>query len=134
MSRLISLNLLPISYWFECRDLIFLYKCIHGMYNVNTSSYFSYKAGCTRSAASLTLRPIHSFRTSLFRDSFFNRKVILWNNLPIVARQLTTLSSFKTKLYEHYFNKLNCDFDIDRTRTWKTICPRCRSVNRPHCC
>ena len=32
-SRLVSLNLLSISYWLECRDLLFLYKGVNGLLN-----------------------------------------------------------------------------------------------------
>ena len=111
-SRLISLNLLPISYWLECRDLCFAFKCINGSYNIQLSRYARFSSGRTRSSASnLNLRPTYRFRTSLFRDSFFNRIALLWNNLPLVIRQSATFASFKTKLYEFYFNKLDTVFD-----------------------
>ena len=87
----------------------------------------------TPSATNLNLRP-KSFRTSLFRDSFFNRIVPLWNNLPVLIRQSPTFLSFKTNLYKYYFCKLNSDFDTDRTRTWKTVYPHCRSINSLLCC
>ena len=87
----------------------------------------------TRSATNLNLRP-KSFRTFLFRDSFFNRIVPLLNNLPVLIRQSATFLSFKTNLYRYYFCKLNSDFDTDRTRTWKTVCPHCRSIKNLLCC
>lgn len=31
--RLVSLNLLPISYWLECHDVLFLYKGVNGLLN-----------------------------------------------------------------------------------------------------
>ena len=74
------------------------------------------------------------FRTSLFRDSYFNRIVLIWNNLPLVIRQCQSYSTFKAKLYKYYYDKLDNDFDPDRPRTWKTICPNCRTVNRIFCC
>ena len=55
------------------------------------------------------------FRTSLFRDSYFNRIVLLWNNLPITTRQSSSFNVFKEKLYT-YFCKLDSDFDPDRVR------------------
>lgn len=33
-SRLLALNLLPVSYWLVCRDLCFAFKCINGLLNV----------------------------------------------------------------------------------------------------
>ena len=90
-------------------------------------------SGCTRSSSQLNLWP-QRFRTSLFRDSYFNRIVLIWNNLPLVIRQCQSYSTFKAKLYKYYYDKLDNDFDPDRPRTWKTICPNCRTVNRIFCC
>ena len=134
-SRLTSLNLLPISYWMECRDLCFAFKCIKSLINVQLDDYIQISSGRTRNSSdSLYLYPVHRYRTSLFRDSFFNRIVPLWNSLPPLIRKSTTFNSFKTLLYKHYFDKLNNIFDTDRLNTWKTICPHCRSVDRPSCC
>ena len=132
-SRFISLNLLPISYWLECRDLFFFYKSLHGAYNFPLNNFISFASGNTRSATNPNLRP-KSFCTSLFRDSFLNRIVPLWNNLSVLIRQSPTFSSFKTNLYKYYFCKLNSDFDTDRIRTWKAVCPHCRSINGLLCC
>ena len=124
-ARLIALNLLPISYWLEYRDLCFAFRCINGLLNVQFDKYIQISSGRTRSSSeNLNLYPIHRYRTSLFRDSFFNRIVKLWNSF----------NSFKTNLYKHYFSKLHNIFDTDRLNSWKTICPHCRSVNRPSCC
>ena len=134
-TRLIALNLLPISYWLECRDLYFSFRCINGLLNVQFDKYIQIFSGRTRSSSeNSNLYPIHRYRTSLFRDSFFNRIVKLWNSLPLQTRKSPTFNSFKTNLYEHYFSKLHNIFDTDRLNTWKTICPYCRSVNRPSCC
>jgi hypothetical protein len=37
--RLKSLNLLPISYWFEIKDLTFYYKCKSGGYEIDIDQY-----------------------------------------------------------------------------------------------
>ena len=76
----------------------------------------------------------HRLRTSLFRDSFYNRVVKLWNNLPIEIRKSSSISAFKSRLYKHYFLKLRNVFDTDRLSTWKTICPSCRSIGSHSCC
>ena len=134
-SRLVSLNLLPISYWLECRDLLFLYKGVNGLLNFPLSNFIRFSTGRTRSAASsLNLRHFLRFRTSLFRDSYFIRIVYLWNDLPLSIRQTPSIKLFKTRLYEHYFKKMDCAFETDRIRTWKTICPNCRSIGRLNCC
>jgi hypothetical protein len=71
----------------------------------------------------------YSCRTSLFRDSFFNRIVFLWNGLPADIRGCSVISSFERNLYTHYFSKLHSTFDVNRMRTWKTYCSKCRSYN-----
>ena len=134
-SRLTSLNLLPISYCLECRDLCIVYKYMSGSFNVQLEDYIQVSSGRTRSSTdSLNLYPVHRLRTSLFRDSFFNRVVKLWNNLPLEIRKSSSISAFKSRLYKHYFLKLRNVFDTDRLSTWKTICPSCRSIDSPSCC
>lgn len=126
-----SLNLLPISYWLKCHDVLFLYKGVNGLLNFPLSDFVRFSTGRTRSAASsLNLRRFLRFRTSLFRDSYFTRIVYLWSYLPLSIRQTPSIKLFKTRLYERYFKKLDCDFETDRIRTWKIICPNCRSIGR----
>ena len=108
---------------------------MNSLINVQLDEYIQISSGRTRSSSdSLNLYPVHRYRTSLFRDSFFNRIVLLWNSLSLLIRKSHTFNSLKTLLYKHYFNKLNNIFDTDRLNTWKAICPYCRSVDRPSCC
>ena len=77
-SRLVSLNLQPICYWLECRDLLFLYTGVNGLLNFSLSNFIRFSTGRTRGAASsLNLRHFLCFRTSLFRDPYFIRIVYL---------------------------------------------------------
>ena len=73
-SRLISLNTLPISYWFECRDLFFFYKSFHGAYNFPLNNIISFATDSTRSATNLNLSP-KCFRISLFGDLILQAKL-----------------------------------------------------------
>ena len=50
-TRLISLNLLLISYWLECRDLCFAFRCIHCLLNVQFDKYIQIFSGRTRSSS-----------------------------------------------------------------------------------
>ena len=86
----------------------------------------------TRSSQANMLLP-NFCRTYLFRASFFNRIVFLWNGLPFSIRDISFVSSFKHNLFSHYLSKLNSDFDVDRMRSWKTFCSKCRSYNI-NCC
>ena len=73
-SRLIELNLLPLSYWLECRDLCFMFKYLNGSFDVELKDFVKIASGRTRNSTdTLKLYPVHrhrSDRTSLFRDSF----------------------------------------------------------------
>ena len=41
-SRLVSLNLLPIPYWLECRDPLFLYKGVNGLLHFPLSIFIRF--------------------------------------------------------------------------------------------
>jgi hypothetical protein len=106
-----------------------------GSFNVQLEDYIQVSSARTRSSTdSLNLYPVNRLRTSLFRDSFFNRVVKLWNNRPLEIRKSPSISAFKSRLYKHYFIKLRNVFDTDRLSAWKTICPSCRFIDSPSCC
>ena len=135
--RLIKLNLLPISYWLELKDLLFFLKCKQGYFDVDISQYLTFssqRSSRTRSSQANNYMLLPNFcRTSLFRAFFFNRIVFLWNGLPSSLRDISSVSSFKHNLFSYYLSKLNSDFDVDRMRSWKTFCSKCRSYNI-NCC
>ena len=88
-SSMLTLNLLPVSHWLECRDLCFAFKCNNGLLNVQLEEYIQISSGRTRSTSdNLNLYLVHHYRTSLFGDSFFNRIVQLWNSLPLTSLAL----------------------------------------------
>ena len=131
--RLKKLNLIPLSYWHEIKDIIFFYKCKSGLYELDTNQFINQPLHhSTRSSSGDFLRP-NLCKTSLFRDSYFNRIVFLWNNLSSGIKASSSVAILKTKLYIYYTNKLNTVFDIDRPRTWKTLCSKCRSL-QTNCC
>ena len=97
-SQLKSLKLLPLCYWHEFRDICFFYKCMHKYCNIIVNEYTNIITGRTRNAINSNLGPTR-VRTSLFRDSFFNRILPLWNNISLDIRQTTALSTFKDRLF-----------------------------------
>ena len=130
--RLKKLNLIPVSYWHEIKDIIFLYKCKSGMYELDINLYISQPLHNSTRSSSGDLRP-NLCKTSLFRNSYFNRMVFLWNNLPSDIKSSSSVAILKSKLYLFYTNKLNSSFDVDRPRTWKTVCSKCRSLQNSCC-
>ena len=124
--RLISLGLLPLSYRRELSDLLYFYKCIHHVYDVDLSEVVSPVENTSnlRSASNGPLFRHRRCRTSTFQSSFCNRTVDLWNVLPANIRTCTTLAAFRHCLKRHYRDKLVSYYDPDNTCTLTTIC-RC---------
>ena len=54
VDRLKKLNLIPISYWLEIKDIVFYYKCMTGLYDLNIDRYIE--------------RPLHQSTRSSFGD------------------------------------------------------------------
>ena len=97
-----------------------------GLYDLDIDRYIERPLHqLTRSGSGDFLRP-NLCRTALFRNSFFNRIVYLWNQLPNDIKLSTSVLILKSKLFSYYSDKLNTVFDIDRPRTWKTSCSKCR--------
>ena len=82
-ARLIKLKLLRLSYWLEYLDLVFFFKCLHGLIDFTRefSYYFSFLKGNTRRASSGLHLKLNACRTSSFRDFYFNRITLMWNSL-----------------------------------------------------
>jgi hypothetical protein len=72
LERLRKLNLLPISYWFEIKYLIFFFKCKQGLYDLDISSFVTFssnRSSRTRSSKDNLLQ-VNPCKTSLFRNFF----------------------------------------------------------------
>ena len=130
-SRLISLNLLPLMYWYELQDLMFLVKCLKDPPdNFDILSHISFLSSCTRASSSKKLK--HNLcHTTTTRHFYFNRVVHLWNAIPavdtsqsyyIIKRQL---SSF---LWDHF----QSHFDPNSPCSFHFRCP-CSSCSQFRC-
>ena len=120
--RCTMLHLHPLSYRREITDLLYVFKCIKGYYdvswhnNIKALSNSSLRSG----NAGLVLR-MKIVRTECFKRSFFNRIVPPWNALPRQLRDADSIYSFKRKLVMDYDN-LVTDFDTDNVCTWSGAC------------
>lgn len=127
--RLIQLKLLPLCYFLEYLDLLFLFRCIRGEIRLDISRFVQFSHSKTRCGSSgLDLR-LNFARTSTFRESFFIRICPMWNALPLDIRTSECTSVFKTRLKKLLFDRLHSTFDPENTRSWHIICPICRSPN-----
>ena len=126
--RCMELNLLPLSYRREINDILFLFKCMQGTYNVNIDTYIDSvpaNTGLRSSSRGILLRSRRT-RTESFKHSFFNRVVHIWNSLPENARNCTDLIVFKRMVLAFYRRKLETNYNIDNPCTWTSTC-RCIS-------
>ena len=128
--RLNQLDLVPLCYWHEIKDLVFLFKCNAGLYNINISQFVKPKPMTrpTRHSCNLDMS-VPLCKTKLFQGSYFNRIPKMWNSLPPTIRGSVSVSSFKIALYKHYKSATNSSFDVNNCRSWKSVCPKCHSAH-----
>ena len=107
--RLVKLNFVPVSYWFEINDLTFFYKCSSGYHNSPITDCVKPKpiTRSTRNICKLDMS-VPFCRTKLFQNSYFNRIPKLWNNLPPCTRSSSSVQIFKIALYKHLIALSNC--------------------------
>lgn len=120
--RLLALNLLPLAFDREIKDLTFMFKTLHGFYDLDVFDFVSFvNHSRTRNCnnPSLVLK-VPSCKSSTFQSSFFNRIVPLWNHTCKIASpgDLRSLATFKSFLSRTYFNLLSSSFDVDMCCTW----------------
>ena len=98
--RLIKLRLLPLNYWLEYLDLVFFYKCLNNLvdFTFKFDRYSSFVEGCTCHANTAHCLKTNYAHTSLFRDYFFNRIMIIWNGIPEDIKVANSLRSFKRQI------------------------------------
>ena len=87
--RLLSIDILPICYWHEFLDLVFLFKATNGIVCVS-HDVLPVRIGSTRvtrasASNAKSFRP-KKCRTSTYQQSFFVRTSRIWNALPLQLR------------------------------------------------
>ena len=131
-SRLQTLNLIPICYWHEVLDLTFYFKLTHGLVNVNVSVVPEVRkyGGRTRSSTNnVNKYIIKKCKTTSYQKSFLIRTSRIWNCL---ADELdlspSTLTSFKSVIFNYYKSALAVSYDCEDPRSFKSICLKCNSA------
>ena len=142
--RLMKLNLLPISCWH--RQVFrhdFLLKVVTGTVRVRPSVYPQFvvtrttRSNSNRDVTHLISRKCNFFT---FQRSFFNRTTRIWNTLANDFQLSCNLriSQFKSIMHKYYVDALERNYDPEKPRSWKTICPSCNLSHnvfvRPRCC
>jgi len=123
--RCMILEILPLSFRREVTDLLFLFKCMHGLIRCDFSPEITLvnSSSGLRSANEVLLsaKPV---RTEMFISSYFNRIVHLWNVLPFTIRDCSSFNVFKQKLLSYYKDKIP-SYNVDNSCTWTSTC-RCQ--------
>ena len=99
-SRLVSLQLLPLSMTLELNDIIFFLKSVREpSSSFDILSFVSFSNSDTRSSSANKLKyPLTS--TTLSSHFYFNRLPRIWNQLPVIEDNLSTNSAIvKVKQY-----------------------------------
>lgn len=136
-TRLKQAKLIPLNYYKEYRDLCFLYKCIHGFYNINIFEFIrfqNYSQQQTRLRSSQFVIQPNKCKTWKGDEFFFNRIAYSWNKLPSELKSIKCKNKdiwpFKNKLLEFYQLRTETVFQDDNPCTWVLCCrcPICRPV------
>ena len=119
--RLQQLDMLPLAYDREVKDLVFFYKAMNGYIDIDVSNFVNFvDHGRTRRALRSKYLETPLCKTCTYSSSYFNRVVKLWNSVcvSIDPSSFTSPSSFKLYLKMRYKNILETVFDPDMTCTW----------------
>jgi hypothetical protein len=119
--RLMSINLLPVSYWHEYLDLMFFFKAVNGIILFRRKScrndlyLFPIPSRPTRSSSNnsmISYRP-RRCKTATYQRSFVIRTTRTWNSLPEHLRldHLSLTLFKKSLLIEYYHNALVSCYD-----------------------
>ena len=121
-TRLTSLHLLPLMYWLDLLDILFLVKCLQDKNDtINIFKYISFVECPTRAGSTKKLK--HNYcRTSTSRHFYYNRVVLLWNSLPMVDLN-QSFSSIKCTVLAHLWNHFYKFFDPTNPCKLSYLCP-----------
>ena len=121
---LTTLNILPLSLWFEYLDFLFLLKCLqHPPDHFNIFNFIQFVSSNTHSSSASKLKRIlpHSSQNCI-HFFYFNRVVRIWNSLPVINLSLSA-STIKLKIKAFLWEYFLTEFDPSRTCTWFLCCP-----------
>ena len=124
-TRLLSLNLLPLMYWFELQDIMFLVKHLkHPSDNLDIHKYISFTHSVTRMGSSGNRLKISFRRTSAARHFYYNRVVRLWNFIPVNVIDLSqSLLTIKHRIYSFCWSYFKEKFNSTNSCTYHLVCP-----------
>ena len=126
-SRLVSLHLLPLMYWFDLQDVLFFVQCLKDKSDkMNIYEYITFVSSSIRSSTSNKL--VHNFSwISTARHFYFNRVILLWSALPSINLALSIYLPFVECLHLmlvrtkwHFGRQLQCMVWVITHQLWLT--------------
>ena len=124
VQRLCRLNLVPLTYWHEYLDLMFLFKHITEKSDPNI--VIKIPTRITRHTFSHSkLIVVSRSKTVSHQNSFYVRSARTWNSLPAYIINCTSVSQFKSNLLNYYFFLTANIYDPDLPQSFKTVCVKC---------
>ena len=132
-SRLIDTKLLPLMYWLELQDVLFLVKCLQGTTdNFNIHDFIPAPSSSHRpTRASQSGKFKHKLcRTVTGHHFYLNRIIRLWNALPTIDLSLS-FRTIKLFLFDFFWKHFINHFQSDISCTYHFLCP-CSSCSHNH--
>ena len=123
-SRLLSLNMLPLMYWLDLQDLVFMVKCLKDPEDtIGIHQYIKFVTSNTR--AGTNNKMCHRFvRLSTTRNFYFVRIVRIWNSIPSGTIDLKlTVHTNKVRLRAYLWEHFELNFDSSNLCSYHYLCP-----------
>ena len=131
-ARLLALNLLPLMFVLELRDVMFCVQSLKSpTRDFDIMNFVSFSSGDTRSSAAGKMRHT-SCNTNSVKHFYFHRLPRLWNLLPQVDLG-SSVESIKSRLQAFLFIHFRKNFDPNNSCTTHFMCPcsKCGNVAHP---
>ena len=126
--RLMKTGLLPLCYWHEYLDMVYLFKKIVSADHPNIQIKAIRRVTRHNSQVGEITISIPRFNSLTFQNSFYCRTPRVFNRLPSNLRQHTiSIGEFKNNLFKYYSQMTQEIYNIDVPQTFKTICVKCHS-------
>ena len=124
--RLIKLCILPLMYWLELNDIMYLVKSLKNLSdNMPIHNIISFSKSPTHPNNLL-----HNYcRTSLAHHFYFSHIARLWNKLPPIDLT-SSISCIKLKLTSHFWDHFFINFDPQNHCSFHYLCPCSSYLNK----
>ena len=134
-SRLVNIDLLPLSLWLEYQDILLLVKLMSDPPdNFCIDDFITSVSSSTRASTQHKIKRVYSRtpRLNSTRHFYFNRVVRLWNKLPPFDFDHLPFSAIKKVVFDIFWNFfLNNNFSVHDSCTWFISCPCTKCVSLP---